>query len=312
MKKVSLIPAYEPTESLIDLLKELKKDKFTIVVVDDGSGKKYKKIFDKAKDYAEVISYTPNMGKGHALKEGLKLIKDKYSDYKIVTMDSDGQHTVKDANRLLEQVKPNTLLLGKRMIEKNTPLRSRLGNTITRVVNYLASGVKIYDTQTGLRAFDSSIIDYLLNVKGNRFEYEMKCLLQSKKNNVNIEEIVIKTIYLNNNSGSHFNTIKDSYRIYKEIIKFILPSIIYMVLGLFLFWIIYRYLPDAISAVVIASSIVILLSSLVSYRGKINYLIFNILYMLVEILAVVVFKGHPYLLNTIFTILLFQIRNMYF
>lgn len=312
MKKVSLIPAYEPTESLIDLLKELKKDKFTIVVVDDGSGKKYKKIFDKAKDYAEVISYTPNMGKGHALKEGLKLIKDKYSDYKIVTMDSDGQHTVKDANRLLEQVKPNTLLLGKRMIEKNTPLRSRLGNTITRVVNYLASGVKIYDTQTGLRAFDSSIIDYLLNVKGNRFEYEMKCLLQSKKNNVNIEEIVIKTIYLNNNSGSHFNTIKDSYRIYKEIIKFILPSIIYMVLGLLLFWIIYRYLPDAISAVVIASSIVILLSSLVSYRGKINYLIFNILYMLVEILAVVVFKGHPYLLNTIFTILLFQIRNMYF
>ena len=177
MKKVSLIPAYEPTESLIDLLKELKKDKFTIVVVDDGSGKKYKKIFDKAKDYAEVISYTPNMGKGHALKEGLKLIKDKYSDYKIVTMDSDGQHTVKDANRLLEQVKPNTLLLGKRMIEKNTPLRSRLGNTITRVVNYLASGVKIYDTQTGLRAFDSSIIDYLLNVKGNRFEYEMKFTL---------------------------------------------------------------------------------------------------------------------------------------
>jgi len=312
MKKVSLIPAYEPTESLIDLLKELKKDKFAIVVVDDGSGKKYKKIFDKAKDYAEVISYIPNMGKGHALKEGLKLIKDKYSDYKIVTMDSDGQHTVKDANRLLEQVKPNTLLLGKRMIEKNTPLRSRLGNTITRVVNYLASGVKIYDTQTGLRAFDSSIIDYLLNVKGNRFEYEMKCLLQSKKNNVNIEEIVIKTIYLNNNSGSHFNTIKDSYRIYKEIIKFILPSIIYMVLGLLLFWIIYRYLPDAISAVVIASSIVILLSSLVSYRGKINYLIFNILYMLVEILAVVVFKEHPYLLNTIFTILLFQIRNMYF
>ena len=140
----------------------------------------------------------------------------------------------------------------------------------------------------------------------------MKCLLQSKKNNVNIEEIVIKTIYLNNNSGSHFNTIKDSYRIYKEIIKFILPSIIYMALGLLLFWIIYRYLPDAISAVVIASSIVILLSSLVSYRGKINYLIFNILYMLVEILAVVVFKGHPYLLNTIFTILLFQIRNMYF
>ena len=312
MKKVSLIPAYEPTESLIDLLKELKKDKFKIIVVDDGSGKNYKKIFDKAKNYAEVISYMPNMGKGHALKEGLKLIKDKYSDYKIVTMDSDGQHTVKDADRLLEQVKPNTLLLGKRMIEKNTPLRSRLGNTITRAVNYLASGVKIYDTQTGLRAFDSSIIDYLLNVKGNRFEYEMKCLLLSKKHNVFIEELVIKTIYLNNNSGSHFNTIKDSYRIYKEIIKFLLPSILYMILGFVTFWFIYKYLPDPITAVVIASSAVIMISSLISYRGKINYLLFNILYMLVEVLAVVVFKGHPYWVNSIFTVLLFVIRNMYF
>ncbi len=312
MKKVALIPSYEPTDALIDLLKELKKDKFKIVLVDDGSGKKYKKIFDKAKEYAEVISYTPNMGKGYALKEGLKLIKEKYSDYRIVTMDSDGQHTVKDANRLLEQVKPRTLLLGKRMIEKNTPLRSRFGNTLTRIINYLASGVKIYDTQTGLRAFDSSIIDYLLDVKGNRFEYEMKCLLQSKKHDVYIEEMVIKTIYLNNNSGSHFNAIKDSYRIYKEIFKFILPSIIYMVIGLLAFWGMYKLLPDAISAAVIASSTVILISSLVSYHGKINYLIFNILYMFVEVLAIVVFKNHPFWVNTIFTVLLFQIRNIYF
>ena len=73
-KIVILIPAYEPDEKMIDLLSSLKKTKLKVIVVDDGSGENYKEVFKKAKEYAEVISYEVNRGKGVALKNGLEYI----------------------------------------------------------------------------------------------------------------------------------------------------------------------------------------------------------------------------------------------
>ena len=66
----------------------------------------------------------------------------------------------------------------------------------------------------------------MLNVPGERFEYEMNMLLYCPKNNIKITEIEIETIYFNNNSKSHFNTVKDSLRIYKQIFKFSCSSLI--------------------------------------------------------------------------------------
>ena len=232
---ISLIPAYEPDDKLINLVDILKKSDFEVVVIDDGSGKDYKSIFDKCK--AKVISYPENQGKGHALKEGLKYIKEKYNNCNIVTMDSDGQHTVEDAKKLINYLKkhPTTLVLGSRKRGKNTPLRSFLGNSITRFVFSLATNYDIYDTQTGLRAFTEELVPYMLEVEGERFEYEMNVLLNAKRNNIKIKELAIKVIYIDNNSGSHFNAFKDSFKIYKEIIKFSLSSIFCFLLDYVLF-----------------------------------------------------------------------------
>ena len=141
-------------------------------------------------------------------------------------MDCDGQHTIKDAKKLIEEVinNKNTLVLGKRIRSEKTPLRSRIGNFITRFVYKIGTGLDIYDTQTGLRVFSNKLIDYMLGVDGNRFEYEMNVLLRCAKDKITIKEIVIETIYIDNNSKSHFNGIKDSYIIYKNIIKFLILS----------------------------------------------------------------------------------------
>ena len=224
--KVALIPSLEPDENLIKIVNELLKSNYKVVVVDDGSGPNYKEIFDKCK--CKVISYEKNMGKGYALKTGLKFIKNNYENAYIVTMDSDGQHTVEDAEKIIKYAKrhKNTLVLGSRKRGENTPLRSFLGNTITCFIFDLVTHTKIYDTQTGLRAFSSNLIDYLLEVEGDRFEYEMNVLLNLSRNNIKVHEITIQTIYIDKNSGSHFNAIKDSYKIYKEILKFSFSSII--------------------------------------------------------------------------------------
>lgn len=237
MKKVILIPSYEPDDKLIKLVNNLKKEKLDIIVVNDGSGKEYDNLFKEIDKKSKVISYNTNKGKGYALKRGLEYIKENYKNYIVVTMDSDGQHSVKDAINLSNYAENHLdeLVVGKRIRSEKTPLRSKIGNGITMLIYELTTGVKVYDTQTGLRAFSNNLMDFMLNVDGNRYEYEMNVLLQASSNNIKIKEIEIETIYIENNKASHFNTIKDSYRVYKEIIKYSLSSIISFIIDYILF-----------------------------------------------------------------------------
>lgn len=226
--RIALIPAYEPDEKMLSLLEECKSSGFFILIVDDGSGKEYKEIFDKAKKYAKVLTYPENQGKGYAIKTGLSWIKEHCGQeaYAVVTLDADGQHKVEDAVRVSEEARkyPDSLILGSRNFDGKVPLRSRLGNTITRLVYFLATKKHIYDTQTGLRGFDKCLIPELLSISGERYEYEMNVLLEFPKREIELREIGIETIYLENNSSSHFDTLRDSWKIYSEIIKFTASS----------------------------------------------------------------------------------------
>lgn len=226
-KKVVLIPAYEPDDKLICLVKKLNKKNVDIVIVDDGSEKQYDDIFKSLEEYAVVLKYKVNMGKGYALKYGINYIdKSIKGNYVVCTMDADGQHDVKDAFKLFDYCidNPTELVLGMRLRDQKVPFRSRLGNGITRYIFKKISKSDIYDTQTGLRCFSNVLVPYLLSINGNRYEYEMNVLLNLKKNNIQFHEIKIQTIYIDNNESSHFNTIFDSYRIYKDILKFAVRS----------------------------------------------------------------------------------------
>ncbi len=245
MKIIALIPAYKPEMSMLDLLKEIHEaSTIDTVVVNDGSGGEFKEIFESAKEYAHVIQYEVNRGKGSALKTGLKYIKDSYKeDYIVVTMDADGQHTLKDALKLCTYIEnqDNDLVLGKRYFGKDVPLRSRFGNALTRLVYKLATRVDVYDTQTGLRAFSYKIMDLMLEIKGERYEYEMNVLMECAREHIRIKEIDIETIYINNNEGSHFNVLRDSYKVYKEIFKFCASSIVCFLLDYLMYVLFLRF-----------------------------------------------------------------------
>lgn len=222
-KLVILIPAYEPEEKFIKLLQELNEKNLKVIVINDGSDSNYDEIFNEAKKYSIVIKQDVNKGKGAALKTGLKYIEENIKDdYVVVTMDCDGQHTLNDALKIGKYAIENSeeLVLGKRLRSNKTPLRSRIGNGITRLIYRLKTKVDVYDTQTGLRAFSNKLIPFMLSVEGDKFEYEMNVLLQCPINKIKIKEIEIETIYIDNNSHSHFNALRDSKRIYSEIFNF--------------------------------------------------------------------------------------------
>lgn len=242
-KKIAVIPAYEPDEKLTALVREAKQSGFEIIVVDDGSGERYRQVFDSVKKDAELISYPENRGKGYALKAAFARIRALGETGVVVVLDCDGQHTVKDAVRLCGMVRqhPQALHLGRRVLRADAPRRSRFGNRVTAAVFRLATGCTIHDTQTGMRAFSTALLDRMLEIEGNRYEYEMNMLMTFAREKQPVLETEIATIYIDNNKGSHFRTVRDSLRIYRDILKFAGASVLsflldYTLYGLF-FWV---------------------------------------------------------------------------
>ncbi len=220
---IALIPAYQPDKKLELLVNDLKKGKFQIVVVNDGSEKKYTELFKKISVKATVLSYQRNCGKGHALKKGLEYIISAYrKNFTVVTLDADGQHRVSDAVRIAYKSSANKdcLILGSRKINANVPFKSKFGNTITRFVFKKKTGIYVYDTQSGLRAFSNRLAEYMMKIPGSGYEYEMNVLMQCASDKIPVIEESIKTIYLSGNKNSHFDPIHDSIKIYTAIFKF--------------------------------------------------------------------------------------------
>lgn len=238
-----IIPAYEPDKKMILLLEKLKQADITeIIIIDDGSeGEKYRKLFLQAETEfsCRVLHHAVNLGKGRALKTAFNYCLNTYPELLgVITIDSDGQHKVEDMLICMEKLKenPDALILGCRDFKTaGVPLRSSFGNILTsKVFKYLV-GVEIGDTQTGLRGISADFMKRLMNVKGERFEFETNMLIETKDAEVPIYEVKIETIYLDENKSSHFHPIRDSIQIYAAFGKFLFSSLSSSVVDLSLF-----------------------------------------------------------------------------
>lgn len=280
-KKVPIIiPAYEPDEKMVALVENLKSAGFTeIVVVDDGSqGEGYQELFRKVQSMGcVVLHHAVNQGKGRALKTAFNYCLYFYPDAAgCVTIDSDGQHTVKDMTACMEKLmaSPNSLVLGVRDFnQEGIPARSVFGNKTTSRVMKLLTGLSISDTQTGLRAIPASFMKELLFEKGERFEFETNMLLATKDSGREIVEVPIETIYLEENKSSHFNPILDSIKIYTIFLKFIITSLSSSVVDIILFTVFLSLLGDwsfgNVSNIMLATVMARILSAI--YNFMINY-----------------------------------------
>ena len=199
---IAIIPSYEPPHSFVSYVRELLSKRVNeVVVVNDGSNQKYKSIYDELNgiDGCIVLGYENNHGKGYALKTALSYCKENYGENDVfVTADCDGQHFSDDVINIADSAyeHPGKLILGARdFTDPSVPARSRSGNIQTRRVFKFLYRISLSDTQTGLRGFSYSLLDDLIKIGGNRFEYEMNMLIVLHKNHVDIIEVPIKTIY---------------------------------------------------------------------------------------------------------------------
>lgn len=220
-----LIPSLEPDERLPQYIRQLSENGFGhIIVVDDGSSEAYQTIFREVEkvDRAVVLHHGVNRGKGVALKTGYQYILEHLPEVGgIITADADGQHTVPDCICLAEELQKGkrALYLGSRDFSlENIPPKSRIGNRATSLVFKALYGQYLPDTQTGLRGFRKEELPFMIGVEGERFEYEMKVLIACSRARIPMIPITIETIYENENAGTHFHPIRDSWRIYRVIL----------------------------------------------------------------------------------------------
>lgn len=226
-QSVVIIPALNPDELLVDYVKKLLIAGIPkIIIVDDGSDMEYQQYFCTLSKMENIILlvHEVNKGKGRALKDALQYYKEhNFSDIYngVITVDADGQHAVNDVLKIAELLneEKSALILGEREFDKDVPFRSKLGNSCTSVLFKLLYRIKLHDTQTGLRGIPNSLISEFDDIFGERYEYEMNMLMTCSIRHIKIKSITIETIYIDENASSHFNVIKDSYKIYKLLFK---------------------------------------------------------------------------------------------
>ena len=224
---VILIPSLEPDERLPAYISRLAENGFGhIVVVDDGSSEEYQEIFRRIETLdsrVRVLHHEVNRGKGVALKTGYRWIQENLPEISgVITADADGQHTVPDCVHLAEELEKGqrALYLGSRDFSlPNVPPKSRAGNRFTSCLFFLLYGKWLQDTQTGLRAFRKEDLTFMIEVEGERFEYEMNVLIACARHNLPMIPITIETVYENENRGTHYHPFRDSMRIFRVIIR---------------------------------------------------------------------------------------------
>ena len=238
---IILIPAYKPDQSLVRLAHALKAQDANaeILVIDDGSGNTYAPIFAELHlDGAIVRTHPVNRGKGAALRTGIEWAQTNRPGEILVTADADGQHLPRDIFRVGVRTETaaaagqRSIILGVRTKpdpnagEEGTkvPLRSKIGNSATVGFFALATGARVADTQTGLRGFTPQILDWLLQIPGDKYEYEFSMLLRATRADVELVQVPIVKVYEPGNPTSHFRPLQDSALIYAPLLAFLASS----------------------------------------------------------------------------------------
>lgn len=227
LSKISVIlPSLDPDEKLNAVIDGLLEQGFTdIILVNDGSKPENLHYFtDAAASHPEihVLHHEVNRGKGAALKTAFTwFLENRPDGLGVVTVDGDNQHHPEDTRACCQHMlETGRITLGCRDFTlPHVPARSRFGNKTTSLVFKLFCGITLSDTQTGLRAFPRDTLPLMTQVAGDRFEYETNMLLEMKANGLPFDEVKIRTVYIEENKSSHFHWLKDSWRIYKLILK---------------------------------------------------------------------------------------------
>ncbi len=272
MKRIAvLIPAYQPDIKLTLLCEKLFNHGIKdVLIVNDGSDAEYNPLFEDIKSEFgySILSHEHNLGKGRALKDGMRKLLETDVDG-CVTADADGQHLAADILTCIKRLEaePDKFFIGMRdFTGSNIPFADRIWNGATKVIFRYLFGAKLSDSLCGLRGIPRSFMEEIVSIKGDRYEYETEVLIEATRR-LEIVEFPIATIF---DQKGHF-TSRDSFEIYKIFAKvfltFVFSSLSSSLIDLILFSVFCRVFRGRypLAYVSVATVIARIISSIYNY-----------------------------------------------
>lgn len=233
MKISVIVPSLNPDEKLVEVVNGLIKEGFDdIIVVNDGSNEEHMQPFIEVDKHPQVtlLTHGVNRGKGRALKTAYEYCMANRPDIQgVITVDGDNQHIPKDIRaccQAMTEHKDKVILGCRNFSKENVPPKSKIGNNITKFVFRVMCRIKISDTQTGLRAIPVQYLPMMIDIAGDRFEYETRVLLECKRQHIEFYEVEIDTVYIEENASTHFHPFRDSFKIYGVIFRYIMGNLV--------------------------------------------------------------------------------------
>jgi glycosyltransferase involved in cell wall biosynthesis len=216
MKACIIIPTYNESKAISDILKRIRQQNLEVIVVDDGSWDNTHKIAQDGG--AIVLREDNNKGKGASLIRGFDYALGR--DYQaVITMDGDGQHLPEDIPyfmRLAEN-SDSGIFIGNRMSKAQGMPRLRI--LTNKFMSWLISKItkqNIPDTQCGFRLIKRAVLEKL-DLATSKYETESEILIKAARLGCKIESVPIKAVY--QGEKSQINPFIDTLRFAKFIIR---------------------------------------------------------------------------------------------
>lgn len=218
-----IIPTYNPPESLPDFCRQILGQGFGhVLLLNDGSLPAHAPVFgDCVLPGVTIQGYATNRGKGNALKCAIEFALSNLPDFDYhLFCDDDGQHSLKDLCRIADQglAKDSAFILGVRDL-RLMPWKSYIGNFTMRVSLRLTHGLEVPDTQCGLRLLKNTSSLKLLSIKESKFGFELQALILLSQELPTLETMEIETIYIDKNSATRFDPVRDSLDVLRSLFK---------------------------------------------------------------------------------------------
>ena len=217
-----VIPAFNEEKTIVNVINNLQKVGFRdILVIDDGSLDKTRLIVEKEKIH--LLVHEINLGKGAALKTGFEYAL-KHNFKYIITCDADGQHLAKNVLELANLIRQQNVevVLGSRFInnkfQRKIPLSRRVYNKIANMITFFTEGVKVSDSQCGLRGYNTKAITSM-NLKSHNLDIDSEILGEIRKNNLRYIEYPIEPVYTEYSLSKGQNFLKGLETLYGLLIK---------------------------------------------------------------------------------------------
>ncbi len=214
LKVCILVPTFNNAKTLAILLDDLNSFNAFIIVVNDGSTDETDKILLQFPEI-QSISYSPNRGKGYALRQGFRVAVEKGFDYAI-SIDSDGQHFAKDIPAFLKTLEknPGSLIIGARNMDQHSvPAKSSFGHRFSNFWFRVETGIELPDTQSGFSLYPVTRLQSMTFIT-RRFEFEIEVIVRAAWKGIPVISVPVSVYYAPPEERvSHFRPFIDFTRI---------------------------------------------------------------------------------------------------